>query len=385
MNDESGENTLGGNRFAPDLEEAKARFQKFRSKDPFPDIKPALLNSADISDYVEKIGMVYPFHEKKLKAASYEVNLLGKIIYWDAQGERRSKDLARDEEFILVKNSIAFVTPEPTFLLPDYIAIRFNLKITHVHRGILLGTGPLVDPGFEGKLLIPLHNLTNNDYKFTGGEGLIWVEFTKLSENKLWALGSDQPDRLGQYVPFPDRKKYLAPETLIEKALEGQDRGSIRSSIPESIYNSEKAAKESKNAAEGSAKDAEKAAKETEDFKKSVYKYGAGGVLVLVIALVALAISVYSTIQDSRTYITNAKVHFNEVKGVLETEVQSLQDRINELEKAVDDAHKKLGEFEKKVSRIEEQKSQGIDRQSSSMLEKDQRKNVDRDIKFPSN
>ena len=42
------------------------------------------------------------------------------------------------DEFTLEANSIAFVQVEPVFRLPDYIALRFNLKITHVHRGILI-------------------------------------------------------------------------------------------------------------------------------------------------------------------------------------------------------------------------------------------------------
>ncbi len=28
-----------------------------------------------------------------------------------------------------------------------------------VYKGLLLGTGPIVDPGFVGKLYIPLHKL----------------------------------------------------------------------------------------------------------------------------------------------------------------------------------------------------------------------------------
>ena len=55
-----------------------------------------------------------------------------------------------------------------------------------------MGTGPLVDPGFEGKLLIPLHSLTADDYEIEAGEGLIWVEFTKLSPNERWNRGTKQ-------------------------------------------------------------------------------------------------------------------------------------------------------------------------------------------------
>ena len=67
--------------------------------------------------------------------------------------------------------------------LPNYIAVQFNLRITHVHRGLLLGTGPLVDPGFHGKILIPLHNLTSEKYIIRADEGLINGVYEDLSLN----------------------------------------------------------------------------------------------------------------------------------------------------------------------------------------------------------
>jgi hypothetical protein len=74
-----------------------------------------------------------------------------------------------------------FVESDLDFRIPDFIALRFNLQIQHVHRGLLLGTGPLVDPGFWGKLCIPIHNLTDRDYFIPKDQGLIWIEFTKTS------------------------------------------------------------------------------------------------------------------------------------------------------------------------------------------------------------
>ena len=110
--------------------------------------------------------------------------------------------------------------------------MRFDLKIMNVHRGILLGTGPVVDPGFEGHLLIPLHNLTTNVYSFKEDETFVWVEFTKISPNYRW-----DPSRFilhanrglhDQYKPFPTEKKYMTEWDYLYQAHPGP----IRSSIP---------------------------------------------------------------------------------------------------------------------------------------------------------
>jgi deoxycytidine triphosphate deaminase/cell division protein FtsL len=211
---------------------AEVNARTYRSKDPFPSIPPALLNSADIADYVSATGMIWPFDdsEERLKSASYLVDILGKCIYWDDKGAKQVIDLQRGEDFVLKPNSIAFVSLEPMFRLPNYIALRFNLEIRHIHKGLLLGTGPLVDPGYVGKLLVPLHNLTANEYVFKGGDHLIWIEFTKLSPIDQWKESADK-ERKGQFRGFPDYKNNATdPEYYLEKAV-GRGRP-IRSSIP---------------------------------------------------------------------------------------------------------------------------------------------------------
>ena len=136
------------------------------------------------------------FNENRLKPASYELRLLGELHYWNLEGtgklERRILPVCDKTSVIIPKNSITYLWIEEKFLLPEYIAARFNLHIRYVHKGILLGTGPLVDPGFFGRILIPLHNLTNNDYTLKGGDGIIWVEFTKLNMNQFWLEKSEQ-------------------------------------------------------------------------------------------------------------------------------------------------------------------------------------------------
>ncbi len=215
------------NRYANNDEEAEKRYQKYKSKDPFPDIPPALLNSADIQDYVAATGMIYPFDHEKLKSASYGVKLKGSCIYWNEKERKCVKEISDKSEFILEKNSIVYVAIEPTFRLPNYIAQRYNLSISHIHKGLLLGTGPIVDPGFNGKILIPLHNLTDNNYTLRGSDILIWIEFSKISHNTRW-FSQENLDRLGEYIEFPTGKNLSNINDYFHKANAGSP---IRSSI----------------------------------------------------------------------------------------------------------------------------------------------------------
>lgn len=236
-----GDEELNDSCFARNDDEARERYDKYKSRDPFPDIKPALLNSADIYDYVAATGMIFPFYpdEERLKPASYGLALMGPCLYWDAKGKERKCEIEAGKPFMLERDSIVFVTLEPMFRVPDYMALRFNLKIEYVYRGLLVGTGPLVDPGFEGKLSLPLHNLTTNDYELEGGEILVWLEFTKVGDNKRWLDGPrEDTHRKGRYIPFPSRKKGLTLRNYLTQAAPNR---SIRSSIPPALEDSRRA------------------------------------------------------------------------------------------------------------------------------------------------
>jgi deoxycytidine triphosphate deaminase len=300
--------------------EAETRYQQWKTSDPFPQIPPALLNSADIMDYVATTGMIYPFHtkEEKLKSASYEVDLLGTIVFWDEQGEQVEKQICRGDTFVLRRNSIAFVQVEPVFRIPDYIALRFNLKILHVHRGILLGTGPLVDPGFVGNLYIPLHNLTDSDYTFKGGEGLIWMEFTKVS----WPPPASQEPpasgslpRGGNYVPFPRHK--LEGKTIKDYLSRANPHRPIRSSIPVEIREARQSAQEAK--------------------RTSVRLTTAGivALLAIAVAVAALTYQILSFVNDVKRDLHEDRVGLSQELNQVKTTLRELEKRLAELEVSI--------------------------------------------------
>jgi deoxycytidine triphosphate deaminase len=312
--------------FANSDPEAERRFKEHFNVDPFPDIPSALLNSADIRSYIGATGLVYPFanDDSKFKTASYEIDLLGKCVYWDEHGQKIVKEISVGEEFTLHPNSIAFVTLEPTFRLPQYIAIRFNLKITHVYRGILLGTGPLVDPGYRNKLSIPLHNLTTNPYVFKGGEGLIWMEFTKLSHpsSKFSPLSSAPSKWEGPLADFPREKNKLSDvEDYIRK---GEPHRSVRSSIPQVFQEAQKAVQEGRNALTEFRK----------EFSESKKQFALGGLVALVFSLGLGVYPIVSLVHDVTTTLDNAR-------SLLASTEQKILDQSKEIRELREEIKKK--------------------------------------------
>ena len=200
-----------------------------KQSDPFPAVPPSLLSAEHIKDYVMKTGAIAPFdteagRHSRLKMATYEGRIGERAYVYNKQGRLESLEL--DEGLTVKANSIVFVECDLDFRLPNYLALRFNLQIRHVHRGLLLGTGPLVDPGYWGKLCIPLHNLTDEDYSISRDDGLIWVEFTKTTADLQGSTGLGRPP----LEPVEEKNGYWDIREFIERAA--SPRNGIGECVP---------------------------------------------------------------------------------------------------------------------------------------------------------
>ena len=268
---------------------------RFYKQDPLPEIEPSLLNSADIRRYVEEECLLEKdrFDPKRMKPASYEMRFLGTLYDWkvkDGRLERRHREIVEGEDVELSRNSISYLWIEEHLRLPEYIAARFNLRISDVHKGILLGTGPLIDPGFGGRILIPLHNLTDYNYPLTGGEGIIWVEFTKVSKNSYWLpshVGVKRPPGL---VAFPSHKAIDDPDAYLNKAGVA---GGVQSAFRGALDNAIRAADHSQSAAGVARMEARAASNRAEEIDKRSRTFGVVGLIGVAVGIGALVLSAY--------------------------------------------------------------------------------------------
>lgn len=261
------------------------------------EIPNSLLAAEHIDEFVKDTGLIAPYYsgggrKSRLKKASYE-GRIGKraFIYKDDSSPQQIFDYEKNTHLKIPKNSIVFVESDLDFRLPEFIALRFNLQIRHVHRGLLLGTGPLIDPGYWGKLCIPLHNLTNEDYLIPRDEGIIWLEFTKTTSPK-----SASKSPIGRPPLGIDHDGFFDIVDFLEKASEiygfGKDRSKvpISSSLPYLIEKSERAVEES-------AKNAANAATDAKKFTRLSYLSVLGGLIGL-IGLVYVVASLQWTYVD---------------------------------------------------------------------------------------
>lgn len=294
-------------------------------------IPHALLSSGDIKRVVLATGAISPFYEgggrkSRLKKASYEGRIGCKAYEYRSlkrlRAFKRDFDIpfvndkyelieifdgTKDKGLVVPKNGIIFVETDLEFRLPDFLALRFNLQIKHVHRGLLLGTGPLVDPGFVGKLCIPIHNLTDEDYYIDKNDGLIWVEFTKTS------LPADQVDAARAPLDGDEFQRDICK--LIEKAAYRypKEKIAIRSSLPGMF-----------DQASAAAIKAEESAKRA----SAINFFGAVGVLIAIGSLIFTASNFVSGLAGRNEDIADNLKHTVERQ---QTEIDNLSKQISDL------------------------------------------------------
>jgi deoxycytidine triphosphate deaminase len=326
---------------SPARQAARARFLEWRDVDPFPKIEPSLLNSADIDDYMRVTAMVHPYRPDMRKTASYPLRVGREIAYWDpnAPSDPPIKVLAPDAKVVIPSNSLIYVRTEEVFQLPNYMAVRFNLHIDLVHKGLLLGTGPLVDPGFSGRLMVPLHNLTSNTYVLQVGEDFIWTEFTKTSSLRRWTENSKhRPDRSGEPIAFEERKMnksladYVAGAKRGHRVLQpGYTHGRLQNAIPEKI-------REIETIAEAAKRGTVLAERRLARFQRIVQGVGVAAIIATLIATVTLYQSTSSSLQTTLGLVdaTNGRVA-DQAQRIKELEL-----RLSDLNNKVDAANSRV-------------------------------------------
>jgi len=139
-----------------------------------------ILNNLQITEAVEK-GKIFiePFEEKQVQAATYDLRV-GK------QGATASaKKLINIQEkgyLSLKPGDFAVITVlEELRLTPQYTG-RIGIRSKFARRGIIATTGPQIDPGYNGRLIIGLTNPTPNSVTFPYKDDFLSIEFHKLEE-----------------------------------------------------------------------------------------------------------------------------------------------------------------------------------------------------------
>lgn len=169
-----------------------------KEDEKFKDLCGPIVIAREMREYINKYKLIIgsEFNDDYVKGASYYMTPDPNSNAWlfNNNGEKVYLKISTEidnngenlQYYEIPKNSLVFIRLHQIVRLPFYIIGRFNLQVTYAYKGLLLGTGPQVDPGFFDRFLnIPLHNFTNNVIKIYLYKPFVTIDFVRTSSLKL--------------------------------------------------------------------------------------------------------------------------------------------------------------------------------------------------------
>ena len=285
-------------------------------------INHGMLSSPQIALLAAHDYLITNYDEKYLRAATYDMRISGPVVQ-HVNGipveynlcDEDDANLKKIKSVTLERNSLTYVTTYEKFNLPKNFIARYNLKSKWVHRGLLLGTGPIVDPEMEDRLLIPIHNFSSEKVVIRNMRPLISVEFTKTLDTDGILIDDKNYPYIGNRSTGFNFHKYMER---------------VGGDLPESSVDI-------------TLRESQKALKDTEDQYKKVQNYSYIAGIALLIGLITLVFSTWSILSDANKNISDAaaiikKNEDNEIdlKGLAtERELETIKVRLNRTEESL--------------------------------------------------
>jgi len=201
-----------------------------------------LMSDKDIQEAVNSKDLIIRnFSKKSLQPASYDMRV-GEEAF--SSHEKKPIDIKSTGSLIVKPGDFILVRTRESVKLSPKIAGKIGLRSFHARKGLALLAGPQIDPGFEGALVVGLHNLDANELKLSYKEPFCTIEFYRLSEpvqrpykgryqhqSKIAERDCTAiEERIPAWAPIDDRLKRLEQEVkrLTEKLLQPEEITEIR-------------------------------------------------------------------------------------------------------------------------------------------------------------
>lgn len=139
-----------------------------------------ILTDRQIREAIKKGDIVIePFEDKQVQPATYDL----RVGEYGATTSTKKKVNVRETGYLLLEHGdFGVVTVLEEIRLGPQYAARFGLRSRYARKGLIATTGPQIDPGYEGRLIIGITNLTPRAISLPYKDDFLSVEFHRLEE-----------------------------------------------------------------------------------------------------------------------------------------------------------------------------------------------------------
>lgn len=142
-----------------------------------------ILSNSDIQRLAgQQPPLIHPFVPGNVRLSSYDLTIGGEY-YISANGESSTivtQQLQPNQSFTIPPHGICFILSEEDINLTKDITAKISLRMSLVYRGLILTSQPPFDPGYSGKAVVMVHNLSSEAHHLKRGSRIATIEFLKV-------------------------------------------------------------------------------------------------------------------------------------------------------------------------------------------------------------
>lgn len=136
---------------------------------------------------------IEPFSEKQVQPATYDLRVGNQGA---TTSTKKMVDIKETGYLLLEPGDFGVVTVLEEIRMGSQYAGRFGLRSKYTRKGLIATTGPQIDPGYHGRLIVAITNLTPKNVSLPYKDDFISVEFHRLEEPAKKPYSGPYQDKL---------------------------------------------------------------------------------------------------------------------------------------------------------------------------------------------
>ena len=137
--------------------------------------------------------VINPFEESQIQAATYDLRVGEKGATTSA---KKLVNIRETGYLILQPGDFGVITVFEEIRLGPQYAARFGLRSKYARKGLIATKGPQIDPGYHGRLILGITNLTPRPVSLSYKDDFVSVEFHRLEEPSTKPYSGPYQDKM---------------------------------------------------------------------------------------------------------------------------------------------------------------------------------------------
>ncbi|MFZ5944976.1 MAG: dCTP deaminase [Bacillota bacterium] len=164
-----------------------------------------LLNKNEIMEYINLYKLITPIKDKRLQSCSYDLSLGDEYYVYNKKHGNQPvvSPISKYESICIPQNGVCFIITEETLNMPYDVSGQISLSFGLIKKGVMLSNQPPIDPGYNGKIVALLHNLSSEPVYIQKGKHVLTIVFYKVNETTGYEGSYQHLESIKRYIDAP--------------------------------------------------------------------------------------------------------------------------------------------------------------------------------------